>query len=255
MKARVKKILNLAGVDIRLCRNIARAEEQRKLEEWRRTWHALGSHLSVRTVIDVGANEGQFAQMIKGVFPGCPVLSFEPLPHCRSALEKVLQDIPGSQLYDIALGDASGVIELRQTSFSPCSSMLVPNERLKREVTSLEEIDLLKVQVSRLDDVLKPLSLTPPLLIKLDVQGYESKVLAGATRALSLASAVVLEVSFVPLYEGQPLFDDIYQVMREHGFSYRGNLSQNVSRLDGVIVEADALFVKSACLHPVDLGS
>jgi len=241
----VKRLLSAAGIDVRLKRNIAKAEELRKLEEWRRAWHALASQAKVRTIVDVGANEGQFARMIAGVFPGCPVLCFEPLRQCRPALERELNAIPGSQLFEMALGDITGMTKFRQTSFSPCSSILVPNERLRKEVNTLEETAVIDVPIARLDDIIDSVDPKTPLLVKLDVQGYETEVLAGATRTLSVTSVVVLEVAFVPLYENQPLFDDVYEILRKHDFYYRGNLTQNVSNLDGVITEADALFVKS----------
>ena len=244
MRSNLKRWLNAFGVDVRLTRNIARAEARRKVEEWRRPWQALRDLCPVRTIIDAGANDGQFAAMIHGVFPDAPILSFEPLPECQEPLRRVLRDMPGSKAFQIALGAEPGAGLFRRTSFSPCSSMLRPNDRLKAEVEHLTETSTLEVPFARLDDVLEPLHPVPPLLIKLDVQGYEKEVLAGAPKTLAAASIVVLEVAFVPLYENQPLFDDLYPMLRDCGFCYRGNLAQIVSRLDGVITEADALFMR-----------
>jgi FkbM family methyltransferase len=244
MRSNLKRLLNSVGIDVRLTRNIARAEERRKVEEWRRPWQALRSLCPVRTVIDVGANAGQFAAMIHGVFPDAAILSFEPLPECQEPLRRILRDMPGSKAFQTALGAEAGAALFRRASFSPCSSVLRPNDRLKAEVGDLTETSTLEVPFARLDDILEPFQPASPLLIKLDVQGYEKEVMEGAPKTLAVAAIVVLEVAFVPLYEKQPLFDDLYQRLRDRGFSYRGNLAQNVSRVDGVITEADALFMR-----------
>ena len=80
--------------------------------------------------------------------------------------------------------------------------------------------------------------------MKIDAQGYEDKVLAGAPQTLTRAKAAIIEVSFRELYEGQPLFDSIYRTMHDAGFSYRGNLYQLVHPNDRSVLQADALFVK-----------
>ena len=79
-----------------------------------------------------------------------------------------------------------------------------------------------RVEVRRLDEIAAKLSLEPEILIKIDVQGYEDKVLAGADRVLSRSKAAIIEVSFRELYEGQPLFDSIHATLKQKGFTYMG---------------------------------
>ena len=56
------------------------------------------------------------------------------------------------------------------------------------------------------------------------------------------AKIIIIEVSFQPLYEGGPLFGDIYPLLKEHGFTYNGNFEQLLSPKDGRILPADAIF-------------
>ena len=245
MRAAFKRTMNRLGLDIRLTKNIARSEARRKLDAWRRSWLALRNLSPVRTVLDVGANEGQFAAMIREVYPEAAIYAFEPLPECQDALRRRLANAPGSRIFPTALGAAPGTRPFYRTTFSPCSSFLRPANRLRAEVERLDE-SVIEAPVARLDDVLADAPPPAPLLLKLDVQGFETQVLEGAPRTLANVALLVLEVAFVPLYERQPLFDEVYLWLRERGFRYRGNLEQSASRVDGLTAEADALFVRDA---------
>jgi hypothetical protein len=96
----------------------------------------------------------------------------------------------------------------------------------------------------RLDDLAAELDIRAPFLVKMDVQGFEDKVIAGGPNTIRRADIVVVEVSMIRLYAGQPLFADIYRMMTDLGFQYRGNWEQCISPLDGQVLQADAIFMK-----------
>jgi hypothetical protein len=102
-----------------------------------------------------------------------------------------------------------------------------------------------RVRVSTLDRTLADAldRLPREILLKLDVQGFEDRVLRGAGRMLALCKAVVLEVCLDPLYEGQADFHGLAQLLHEAGFRYAGNLDQAYGE-DGRVVFLDAVFVK-----------
>lgn len=99
-----------------------------------------------------------------------------------------------------------------------------------------------EVEVRQLDSL--DLELEPELLVKIDVQGFEDKVVAGGRKTLSMANYVITEVSFARLYQNQPLFEDIYELLTGMGFSYRGSLSQITDPQDDRPLQADALFIR-----------
>ena len=82
-------------------------------------------------------------------------------------------------------------------------------------------------------------------LLKIDTQGYELEVLKGAARTLDRIDYILVETSFVPLYEGQANFRDVYAFLTGHGFEYAGSFEQMMSPLDGTVLQADGLFVRS----------
>jgi len=101
-----------------------------------------------------------------------------------------------------------------------------------------------KVKVRKLDDIAKGLDLKENILLKLDVQGYEDKVIAGGGETLKRVSVVISETSFLPLYEGQTLFRDVHGFLEKAGFVFQGNLNQMFNPSDGRIVSADSIFVR-----------
>jgi FkbM family methyltransferase len=242
-----KQFLGLFGLDVRLLRNV-RAHEVRTWEQTQDAlWRPFLAHHDVRTVIDVGANTGQFARLIHRVCPAAKVFSFEPLANCRAELDDTLARIPGSKTFPIALGDTTGTVPMRQSAFSPCSSLLNGTNHLGDDYPEAAITSTIDVPLERLDDALKGETLEPGILVKLDVQGYEIPVIRGALQTLGRASLVVVEVCFFrKLYEGQPLFDDVYRTLRDLGFNYMGSPEQYPQKRDGRIVEADAVFERSA---------
>jgi hypothetical protein len=97
------------------------------------------------------------------------------------------------------------------------------------------------VPVARLDELLDPAELAGPCLMKIDVQGFEAEVLRGAAGLLPAVDDVLVECSFVELYEGQPLADDLIAWMRDEGYRLRGFYSLMTDDA-GSCLQADLLF-------------
>ncbi len=198
------------------------------------------------TIIDVGANTGQFATTISPIFPQANIYAFEPLPSCFEQLKAKMSGVANFVCINIGLGDQSGEIEFESNEFSPASSFLKLNHLHKEETSGMCQTQTIKVKVERLDDIVGNLKINYPLLVKIDTQGYEEKVLNGGEETIKSATALIIETSFVEIYEGQPLFDDIYKRLTSWGFTYEGSLEQMSSKTCGQLLQSDSLFVK----HP-----
>ena len=200
----------------------------------------------ISTVIDVGAHAGQFSSAIRAVLPKAHIYAFEPLADCCEKLRKRLGHYGRFQAFQIALGDRSGPINFWRSSFSKSSSVLPMADLHKESFPWSARMIPVTVQMETLDAYLDKMVMAPKVLLKIDVQGYEDKVLRGACGVLKRVDLVLVEVSFRHLYEGQPLFKEIYELLSGAGFSYAGNLEQLVSPLDGSILQADALFIRNS---------
>lgn len=233
MRTLIKKPLNALGIDVVKYR----------------PQYALGPYaylttLDLKTVIDAGAHTGEFARMIKQVLPGASIISFEPLPENFRQLENAMRGVTGFRAFNYALGETDATLEMHHNDYSQSSSLL-PMADLHREAFPETAHDTIEtVEVRRLDEILSGIPLQPYVLVKIDVQGYEDKVIAGGEHVISEAKAIIIEVSFQKLYEGQPLFDDIYHLLTAKGYTFMGHLYQLISPINGSVLQADALFLK-----------
>ena len=90
---------------------------------------------------------------------------------------------------------------------------------------------------------IKDLVIEGDLLIKMDVQGFEDKVIGGGIDTIKRASILIVETSFQTLYADQPLFEDIYDLLKED-FRYMGAINQNRSQIDGNMLYEDSIFIR-----------
>jgi FkbM family methyltransferase len=197
-----------------------------------------------RSIIDVGANVGQFTVACKKIFSGAAVHSFEPLPECAVKLKKNVAKLVGVRVYPIALGDKSGNVLFHVNSHTHSSSILVLGERHHEAFPNARELRTINVPISTLDVEMKSIPLESPALLKLDVQGYEPQVLEGGIETLKRVDYVLLEASFRPLYEGEKTFMEIARTMEEHGFYFLRPIAWLNDPRSGEVLQADALFAR-----------
>ena len=165
---------------------------------------------SIRTVIDVGANKGQFALVAAVLFPNAHLWCIEPLPKPRARAARVLRPFAERlSLIDCAIGSADGTGEMRVTSRDDSSSLLAMTPRQAAFGGGLREVGRHTVVVRRLDQVVSSEEIKRPALIKIDVQGYELEVLKGSMAILPFVDYLYIECSYVELYAGQPTANEI----------------------------------------------
>ena len=191
------------------------------------------------TVVDAGANIGQFARAAAETFPEASIFSFEALPEVAAKLRANLADCPRVTVTESAVGSHDGTLRFYRNAYDLASSALPV---AGTEASRTEELE---VPVGRLDTLLEPHTLHAPVLLKLDLQGYELEALRGAPRTLAQVQHVLLEVAFESAYVGEASFDDLYTALREAGFFFRGPVDV-LTNACGAIVQMDALFERVA---------
>jgi FkbM family methyltransferase len=205
--------------------------------EWLRKEH-------IGTVFDIGANAGQFARYIHELLPESLIYSFEPLPQCYERLADAMRGIRQFKAFGFALSDECGRVPMYRNRFSPSSSLLPMAELHKEAFPYTKETAIEWTEVRRLDDVAAELDIIDDVLVKMDVQGFEGKVIRGGEKTIARASVLILETSFRPLYVGQPLFDTIYDILRAKGFTFMGCEGPMRNLKDGSILQCDSIFVR-----------
>ncbi|NIG54436.1 FkbM family methyltransferase [Chitinophaga sp. Cy-1792] len=183
--------------------------------------HNCGHYISqLNTIIDVGANKGQFALAAAYKFPHAKVLSFEPLPDAYKSLQQNTRKSARISAFNYALGSNDGQLAFYSNEYSHASSALQVSETLIALEPGTANAVLTQVPVKRLDTVLQQLPVNGPVLLKMDVQGFEKEVLSGAGNSLQQIDYLLFETSFVPLYKGEPLFDEMHHFVKSLGFEF-----------------------------------
>ena len=236
MKKLIHWLLNKFGYQLR---NPKKEAEQLKIQKWN-----FLKKIPIKTIIDVGANEGQFVEEILNIFPLAEIYSFEPLGDCYEKLMSNFRNNKKVHTYNFALGEQDGEITFSRSSASPSSSILKMGDLHKKLYPHTANLVEEKVKIKRLDDVFADVNLENEVLLKIDVQGAEEKVIKGGSSVLKKANMIITEVSYATLYENQPLFRDIMNLLEKYGFSYIGNMEQFANPLTGAPLFADAIFVK-----------
>lgn len=199
------------------------------------------ARLRPNTIIDVGANKGQFAAVARYLFPGAQIHAFEPLERERRLLASIVT--PPIEIYPVAIGETGGSADFFVASRADSSSLLRPGAG-QEKAYGVALSSTISVQVARLADLVDFSGLRRPTLMKIDVQGGELSVLKGAGENLSLVDVIYCEASFVPLYDGQPLAHELIAYLGKQGFVLRGAFNQSNTAEFGP-TQADLLFVRS----------
>jgi FkbM family methyltransferase len=203
-------------------------------------------NLNIRSILDVGAHAGQFARFARKAFHGVTLYCFEPLPEPFAQLSAWAARYPDVHPINVALGDEAGTAAMFVHTEHSYSSSLLKSTQLSGELFPMTVAQAqTKITVKRLDDVAAVLTpaLRGPTLIKLDVQGFEGKVIKGGRRTFANAQACILEVSLDALYEQQSSFKELFLALDELGFRYAGNLDQVYGK-DGHVIYLDAVFCR-----------
>jgi len=205
--------------------------------------------MGIRTILDIGANAGQFAREAAQWFPGVTMYSFEPIPRAFAALQAIsLPQIGEFRALHCALGAANEEVEMNETVNDTTSSSLLKTTREFTDwLPKLQKQASTKVRVRRLDDVVSEenLALVPDILIKMDVQGFEDRVIRGGPNTFAQARACIVEIILDSYYEGQATFFGLTQQLQAIGLDYAGNFGQ-YHHEDGHVAVIDAFFLRRA---------
>ena len=201
----------------------------------------------VNLILDVGANVGQFGQSLRDLGFKGRIVSFEPLSEARSRLLKTSEaDLMWDVAPQAAIGAEDGEIEIHIAGNSVSSSVLdmldahstaAPDSvYVGSERVPLRQLDLLAM------DYIRPESV---VFLKIDTQGYEDKVLNGASHVLDRVVGLQLELSLLPLYDGQVLFKKMLERIESMGFDLWSLTSPIIDSTNGRFLQIDATFFKS----------
>ncbi len=201
------------------------------------------SGLDCRTVVDIGANRGQFALVARQCHSQARVISFEPVPAVAAKFRAMFAGDDCVTLHEAAIGPVAGNAVIHISRRDDSSSLLPITSTQVALYPGTAEAATATVRVAPLREFLPASDVRPPALLKLDVQGYELEALRGCEDLLDRFAYVYAECSFVELYGGQALADEVIAWLRERGFTLRGVHNMDYDS-GGRAIQADFLFVR-----------
>jgi len=151
-------------------------------------------------IFDVGAHHGESADFFYRTFPGATIYSFEPNP--KAASQIIEKNIPGNQVFELALTDFNGKAVFNLQDISHLSSLSLINRKSHDSLgyAEREEHESIQVETIRGDEFANRYEIPKIDLLKVDVQANEVKTIKGFSGIISMVKIVFVEVSFYDFY-------------------------------------------------------
>jgi FkbM family methyltransferase len=200
----------------------------------------------VDVVLDVGANTGQYATLVRNHGFSGRVISFEPVAESFAKLEAWSTADPSWTCHRLALAREDGEREIHVSEDRVSSSFLPLKDSFSEQTPRLRYVTHETVQTARLDTLRsRVFGADERVFLKLDVQGLEQDVLEGAPETLPQVAGVECELSVLSIYDGQTLLSDLVGFLAARGFQLCAVEPAYVDVQTGEWVQLDGLFARA----------
>jgi FkbM family methyltransferase len=210
-------------------------EEQRRNSGWQPE-NLRKPEFSPATVVDVGAGSG--TPTLYEAFPDAHHVLIEPLQECQETLKAWVTD-HGAEFLPVAVGDSKGTVTLHVDPDAPWISSILE----ARWLPPRPAVDR-QVEMTTLDDLLEERKWRTPLGLKIDTEGFEDRVIRGATRFLGDTQFVIAEVNVEKRFEDSYVFADFIGLMDSRDFALCDILDGSKPSPTGTVTYVDALFCR-----------
>lgn len=208
----------------------------------KRKW--LMQRYAIDTILDVGANTGQYARQVRNELGyKNRIVSFEPLKDAFSKLKHHAAADPFWECHNLALGDRNETTFINVSANSYSSSILAMLPKHLQTAPDSRYVTKEEVTVRAIDSIFSDLCTSSRhIWLKIDTQGFETRVLAGAEKSLAKIDTVQVEMSLVPLYSGEHVFPEMFSLMSQYGYTLIA-LENGIHDKDtGQILQMDGIY-------------
>jgi FkbM family methyltransferase len=211
---RIQRVVNAAGLDV----------VRYPPGDWvaaRYTLSNILTKLDIDCVLDVGGNEGQFGCQLRDLGYRGHIISFEPVRAMFEVLSECAEKRGSWKSFNYALGRAEGKAEIHVAAGDTFSSFLQPRADSLARFPENRVVRSEEVAVHRLDSVLDRCLegiRKPRIYLKIDTQGFDLEVLAGASGIIDRILALQTEISFRPIYDASPSYVSSLDACQSLGF-------------------------------------
>lgn len=204
----------------------------------------------IKTIIDIGANEGQFAlKLINNNNYSNKIISFEPVSSAYQALLKNSKIKQEWIAINSAVGDIEGILPINVSLNSVSSSLRKVKSHTIEAESGTAILKTETVPINTLDNLLKQVKWEKDIWLKIDVQGFEREVIRGANETLKIARVVQIELAVIPSYEQSPYLEEIIAELRTFGFTLYSIMSGFRNYDTGQMFEVEGFFIREYDKH------
>ncbi|SEP68914.1 methyltransferase, FkbM family [Streptomyces sp. yr375] len=208
---------------------------------------AMLERYGVNCVFDVGANTGQYAKRLRGLGYGGRIVSFEPTSETFARLARAAADDPDWHVVQCGLGREETTAEIH-IGWQTMNSLLPASDYGKDRYSRFRKADTEEIRVRRLaevmDEALAGLADPRPFL-KMDTQGYDLEVFAGAGERIAEFVGMQSEVAVLRLYEGSPGMGEAVATYEAAGFGITGMYPVTREAATGRVIEFDCVLMRA----------
>jgi len=205
----------------------------------------LLKHFNIVTILDVGANTGQFAYYTRKMGYQNRIVSFEPLSSAFAILNQFAKNDRNWQIENCAIGNQDGEIEINVSQNSQSSSILNMMPEHVQSAPDSAYMGKEKVEIHNIDSIISEYTDNlEQTYLKIDTQGFEKNVLMGAKESLKTIKGLQLELSLVELYQGETLITEMLNLIKELGFTIFSLEPGFYDKNTGQLLQVDGIFYR-----------
>tara|TARA_B100001093_G_C26822361_1_gene1012436 strand:- start:290 stop:1000 length:711 start_codon:yes stop_codon:yes gene_type:complete len=205
----------------------------------------LVANCKINTLLDIGANAGQYASLMRDFGYKGKIISFEPLKNAFEELKKASLTDNKWLINNYALGNENKISMINIAGNSWSSSILNMLPSHENVAPESKYVSQEKIEIKKLDSVFNSFCRNDNVMMKIDVQGFEKNVLEGATESLDHIKIIQLEMSIIPLYESEMIFVDMINYLNNKGFELFSLENGYFDSTTGKLLQVDGIFEKS----------
>ncbi len=239
MKKIIKGVFNAFGLELTKKSKVENAFELQK--------KIIGNTNKAVTIFDVGAHIGNVSLQYNTLFSNASIYSFEPFPPSFNSLQQNTSTHKNITLFNKGLGAYTGTAKFHSNQSEQTNSILATHEQANSNWGNndlLKTKEIVEIDLTTIDQIVEEENIKTIDILKMDVQGAEHEVMAGAKKTIEkqMIRLIYTEIITVPTYQGQKEFDDILKMYRAYGFELF-TIYKAGHRADGRLQFIDAIFV------------
>ena len=204
----------------------------------------LMNHHQIDLLFDIGANTGQYGELMRTIKYKGDIVSFEPLNDAYEKLKKASEGDPKWAVNHFALGNSNDKSVINIAGNSASSSILEMKAIHVETLPESKYIQQQEIEVKKVNDVFDLFYKEGnKVMLKIDTQGYEKHVIDGADEVLDKVTLIQMEMSIAELYENEMLYLDMINYLKERGFRLIAFENGFSDKKTGELFQVDGIFL------------